>query len=677
MRESLTFIRCTPRGHLRFIPGSCVPCPSIKSVLQSQTTFAIPSFIKRGLIMDSRSPKRIKLNPEAEHARPDDINPASIRAKRAGFLSSISRSISPPTTPRSATPAPQSTSEGASAPSPSLEVEPRSLQNRSTPTPKTESLTTNNRPTRSEFKAAAPVKCIASPFKLTTVRDLPTQNVDTVSLHNILGNPLIKEAWIFNYCFDVDWLMDFFDSDIRNQVKVKIIHGSWRNEDRNKLGIDDACKRRENVEANTAFLPDQFGTHHSKMFVLFTHDDSAQVIIHTANMLAQDWTNLTQAAWMSPILPLLTTKVETVLGKMGSGSRFKHDFMIYLTAYGSKTKNLREQLARFDFTSIRGALVASAPSHMKDYPSAKDYNALGEQKLFGYPSLCRALAATYWQRQKSSLPHVICQVSSIATLPARWLNQFFPVLCGRPFLTQTEQQWHTSGVSIIYPTATNVATSLSGYASGGSIHMKAQSAAHIRQVDTLRPSLCQWIRGPYHGARAGRHEAAPHIKTFVSLFAKPTEEQPVPDVRWALLTSANLSQQAWGTLRESGKGKEKQKEVVVQSYEIGVLVWPELFAEDFDTGEGGEADKDPEKDEKPPEQHELVRMIPVFGKDMPSPSDVHFSSGQSLAIQTLVGLRLPYDLPLTPYGSGEMPWSMHQTHEQPDCHGRRWPQDFS
>ncbi|OCT50854.1 putative tyrosyl-DNA phosphodiesterase [Cladophialophora carrionii] len=659
--------------------------------------------------MDSRPSKRVKL---ASNSEPDgrvaleDADPASIRARRAAFLSSISRSISPPaiarsgTTPQlsqTTTATPKTAAAAAAAKSQDLKARAFTL---------TSSKHVSADRVSEDAELPAQVNLIASPFKLTKIRDLPSsQNIDTVSIDDILGNPLIKEAWVFNYCFDVDWFMNFFDSDVRNQVQVKVIHGSWKNDSPAKQAIDDACRRWENVTATTAYLPDQFGTHHSKMIILFTHDDLARVVIHTANMLAQDWTNLTQAAWISPMLPLMKTHAGTVVGNIGSGSRFKHDLQAYLAAYGSKTKALRDQLALFDFGSVRGALIASVPSHMKDFSTTGDTKQLWDQKLWGYPSLFRALGSILPEQPKeiSSPSHVVCQISSIATLPPAWLNQFFPILHG-PLAAgsshqreQEQRQWDPSRVSIIYPTPRNVASSLNGYASGGSIHMKAQSAAHLKQIASLRQSLCQWTQGSKEALRAGRAEAAPHIKTFVCFSSKPTKESPTPDIRWALLTSANLSQQAWGTLREVAKGKQgkqrekhKEREVVVQSYEIGVLVWPELFAKDFDTGEVkaeseggkmGETELGTERQQsanvtstgtsKRQERPDTVRMIPVFGKDEPSVTATVPSSNI-----TIVGLRLPYDLPLTPYSGTDMPWSPQGVYEQRDRHGRRWPRDF-
>jgi len=523
-------------------------------------------------------------------------------------------------------------------------------------------------------------KVAPSPFSLMSIRDLPpSQNKDTVSLHDILGNPLIKEAWVFNYCFDIDWMMTHFDVDVRDLVKVKVVHGSWRKEDGNRIGIEDACRRWPNVEAVTAYLPDQFGTHHSKMFVLLTHDDQAQVVIHTANMLDKDWSNMTQAIWQSPLLPKLDGDSDSVVGRYGSGSRFKHDFMAYLTAYGSKTKALREKLSQFDFSAVKGALISSVPSRMKD-PSQQSLTG-GEERFWGYPSLCsvlRAIKSSPTSAKPTSHPHphphLVCQVSSIATLPMTWITRFLTSIFNEDHQTTSRPLDH---VSIIYPTPSNVASSLDGYASGGSIHTKAQSAAHLKQITSLRSTLTQWTEGPLPGFRAQRHEAAPHIKTYVQYREQPTAQNPNPDIEWALLTSANLSTQAWGAYRE------KEKEVVVQSFEIGVLVWPELFSDDFD----GAAPTDPisgprynlngsstSTTQAQQPARATIRMVPVFGRNTLSPSPP--SPSLDLPTTTTVGLRVPYDLPLTPYGPTELPWSPQGSYETRDRHGRRWPRDF-
>lgn len=84
-------------------------------------------------------------------------------------------------------------------------------------------------------------KVLPSPIQLTHIRDFPPSsgnNVDTVRLRDILGDPLIRECWQFNYLHDVDFLMSQFDEDVRALVKLKVVHGSWKREAPNRVRID-------------------------------------------------------------------------------------------------------------------------------------------------------------------------------------------------------------------------------------------------------------------------------------------------------------------------------------------------------------------------------------------------------------------------------------------------------
>jgi tyrosyl-DNA phosphodiesterase-1 len=102
----------------------------------------------------------------------------------------------------------------------------------------------SNEPKTSQTSSKAgsiPAKVIDSPIQLTHVRDLPTSkgyNADTVRLRDILGDPMIRECWQFNYLFDVDFLMSQFDEDTRGLVKVRVVHGSWQRENANKIRIE-------------------------------------------------------------------------------------------------------------------------------------------------------------------------------------------------------------------------------------------------------------------------------------------------------------------------------------------------------------------------------------------------------------------------------------------------------
>jgi len=85
------------------------------------------------------------------------------------------------------------------------------------------------------------LRLVPSPVQLTHIRDYPASkgyNNDVVRLRDILGDPMIRECWQFNYMFDVDFLMSQFDEDVRSLVTVKVVHGSWRKESPNRMMID-------------------------------------------------------------------------------------------------------------------------------------------------------------------------------------------------------------------------------------------------------------------------------------------------------------------------------------------------------------------------------------------------------------------------------------------------------
>ena len=51
-------------------------------------------------------------------------------------------------------------------------------------------------------------KVFPSPIQLNFIEELPAiSNVNTISLGSMLGDPMIKECWLFNYLFDMDFVM--------------------------------------------------------------------------------------------------------------------------------------------------------------------------------------------------------------------------------------------------------------------------------------------------------------------------------------------------------------------------------------------------------------------------------------------------------------------------------------
>lgn len=120
---------------------------------------------------------------------------SEVRSRRAAFLASLDRGVSPPA--------------GRESPPPAATAIENALLNK----PKTD---TPQKPPispligRLGIQSAATSKCgiVRSPFKLTHIRDLPTNaNIDTISVRDILGDVMLKEVWLFDYLYDVDWVM--------------------------------------------------------------------------------------------------------------------------------------------------------------------------------------------------------------------------------------------------------------------------------------------------------------------------------------------------------------------------------------------------------------------------------------------------------------------------------------
>lgn len=207
----------------------------------------------------------------------------------------------------------------------------------------------------------------------------------------------------------------------------------------------------------------------------------------------------------------------------------------------------------------------------------------------------------------------------------------------------------TSKYSIIFPTDDEIRRSLNGYGSGGSIHMKIQSAPQQKQLQYIRPYLCHWAGDRDDGSSAGtsmsrkrdagRRRAAPHIKTYIQF----SDTKTMDSIDWAMVTSANLSTQAWGAAPNASG------EIRICSYEIGVVVWPQLFA-----------DSDAES----------AVMVPCFKQDTPA-----FAEREGPVPSVVVGLRMPYDLPLTSYTPKDTPWCATATHTEPDWLGQTWTDD--
>jgi Tyrosyl-DNA phosphodiesterase len=137
--------------------------------------------------------------PDRKRQRTDGYSPREkqsivedIRSRRSAFLASLNRGISPP---------------GRASP---VGPEKAELKIRMEKKPETETMEIPAEVTESQSEpvTTSTWRIISSPFKLTRIRDLPDNaNADTVGIRDILGDVMLKEVWLFDFLYDVDWVM--------------------------------------------------------------------------------------------------------------------------------------------------------------------------------------------------------------------------------------------------------------------------------------------------------------------------------------------------------------------------------------------------------------------------------------------------------------------------------------
>ncbi|NXD14536.1 TYDP1 phosphodiesterase, partial [Nothocercus nigrocapillus] len=383
-------------------------------------------------------------------------------------------------------------------------------------------------------------------FFLTKVRGIE-QSYNSGALHikdilSPLFGTLLSSAQ-FNYCIDVEWLVRQYPQEFRKKPLL-IVHGEKRE---SKAELLAQARPYENISFCQAKLDIAFGTHHTKMMLLL-YEEGLRVVIHTSNLISEDWHQKTQGIWISPLYPRLPQGATDSAGE--SETNFKSDLISYLAAYNSPTlKEWIDNIQEHDLSETRVYLLGSTPGRYQGIDKEK-WGHLRLRKLLREGAL--SVAA------RESWP-VVGQFSSIGSMGAdesKWLCSEFQDSLVAAGTSGTSLKCAVP-IHLVYPTVDNVRQSLEGYPAGGSLPYSIQTAQ--KQL---------WLHSYFHKWSAevsGRSHAMPHIKTYM---------RPSPDfqkIAWFLVTSANLSKAAWGALEKNGT------QLMIRSYELGVLFLPSAF----------------------------------------------------------------------------------------------------
>ncbi|KAJ7345096.1 hypothetical protein JRQ81_001046 [Phrynocephalus forsythii] len=389
-------------------------------------------------------------------------------------------------------------------------------------------------------------------FFLTKVKGVMSKyNSGALHIKDILSplfGTLVSSAQ-FNYCIDVEWLVKQYPKEFRDRPLL-IVHGEKRE---SKAELHEQAHPYKNVRLCQAKLDIAFGTHHTKMMLL-EYKEGLRVVIHTSNLIDDDWYQKTQGIWLSPLYPKLPCGAHASEGE--SHTKFKSDLISYLKSYNSPSLlEWVEIIKQHDLSETRVYLLASTPGRYQN----------NEKEKWGHLRLRKIL-----REHAAAIPDqdswpVIGQFSSIGSMGAdqsKWLcSEFRESLAslGNPTRPQTSCD---IPIHLIYPTVENVRQSLEGYPAGGSLPYSMQTAQ--KQL---------WLHTFFHkwsAETSGCSHAMPHIKTYMR--ASPDFQK----IAWFLVTSANLSKAAWGAFEKNGS------QLMIRSYELGVLFLPSEFG--LDTG---------------------------------------------------------------------------------------------
>jgi tyrosyl-DNA phosphodiesterase-1 len=366
-------------------------------------------------------------------------------------------------------------------------------------------------------------------FVLTKLQGEVDALNERLDLESLLSKKTISSMVQFNFMVSIDWFMSCLGKN--RGAEILFVHG-----ERDNANLHAEALKYKNLKLYSPPLPYPYGTHHTKAMILFYEDGTMQLVIHTANMIPQDWALKTQGAYISPMLSKKAKDQDTQCP-------FELDLISYLKAYGAVMDETIRNVKQYDFTPVKAALIASVPGkHFGD-----DLNK------FGHLKVSKELAKHQKIMKHNGKTEIICQASSMGSLgpnPESWL-------CGQ-FLRSLSNSSNTltnAQLKIVWPSVANVRNSLEGYAAGGSIpfdDMTYMKQKYVRDYMHLWCSKSQ-----------NRDRAMPHIKTYLQ------RNPETGRILWFLLTSANISKAAWGDYNA------KSKHILIRSFELGVLYVPE------------------------------------------------------------------------------------------------------
>lgn len=398
-----------------------------------------------------------------------------------------------------------------------------------------------------------------TPYYLTIVPGIdPHFNRNCLGIDDLFhqeaeNNPCLS-VFIMNYIVDLYWIVSHCPWML--DVELLCLHGSSGGATSQPIHNDKWIIGKVDMHA------EQFGTHHSKIGILF-YAHGVRAIITTANFDAEDFEYRTQGVWIQDF-PLKSGSEVGGEGRVEREDEGACEFEDYLCEYlndiettsnraNQKKLEYLQRLRLYDYSSAEVVLIASKPGRHRDHARHK----WGIGRLYHQLHQAGLLRIDDFTNHEED--RLVMQFSSVGSMgkDAKLVDEYARWMA--PDLSPRQ-------VDIVWPTVECVRNSLQGYVAGGSLpcaykNMFNGTDGKSMQLSSVQAGFRSKLR-VWDGSPTGRALATPHMKCY---FRYKQRNGGDKELTWFLLTSTNLSQAAWGVYQSN------HSQLYIKSYEIGVL----------------------------------------------------------------------------------------------------------
>ena len=480
--------------------------------------------------------------------------------------------------------------------------------------------------------AASPSSAVSSSsdcaFLVNHIRGVANQH--SSRLRSLVVGDIVR-CVALNYCWDLAWLLDECPV-LQTVARVDCVAGErykYAERGGEELRQQAAALSLPNIHTHFARLPLPYSCHHTKLLLLF-YGHGLRFIHTTANFLSCDVQYKNQAVFVQDF-PRKESSQASWSSAWWLHDDFERSLCEYFGSYVGIGLDVLPQLRQFDYRAARAILIPSAPGSYTGQQMAR----------YGHMKVRAVLQRELTDTADLAAQPIVAQFSSFGSVQSKWLTELRRSLGASAGPLQSSEP---AAIRLVWPTLSDVRDSIEGWMAGGSLCCDSRNLN-----ETVRPLLHRW-----DGRATGRHQAAPHIKSYCRANGQRAA--------YVLVTSANLSAAAWGQLQRDST------QLAVRHYELGLLFTPSVLQQHYKAPHAIRAFSCAEPaDRSPPQCEDAASQLPV---QLWLPTLKQPTAPQSASASVRVVLcPLPYSVCSARYGAADEPWRWDEDQQQPDRRG--------